>query len=163
YFQLTDKSSVNLSDAAAATVIPIMAVTSFTFQMIGGFTGDRINKRILLPPLLITQAASLVVLAHATNYFGALIFAVLWGLGFGARTPMLHALRGEFFGRKHFGVILGMSAFPMAVGMMVTPVIVGWVFDRTGTYETSLYALALACIIGTITILLATKPANPKH
>ncbi len=76
---------------------------------------------------------------------------------------MLHALRGEFFGRKHFGVILGMSAFPMAVGMMVTPVIVGWVFDRTGTYETSFYVLALACLIATVTILLATKPAKPKH
>ena len=163
YFQLTDKNSVNLSDAAAATVIPIMAVTSFTFQMLGGFTGDRVNKRVLLPPLLITQAASLVILAQATNYVGALVFAVLWGLGFGGRTPMLHALRGEFFGRKHFGVILGMSAFPMAVGMMITPVIVGWVFDRTGTYEISLYALAVACLVGTITILLATKPDKPKH
>jgi len=163
YFQLTDKNSVNLSDAAAATVIPIMAVTSFTFQMLGGFTGDRVNKRFLLPPLLITQAASLVVLAQATNYAGALVFAVLWGLGFGGRTPMLHALRGEFFGRKHFGVILGMSAFPMAVGMMITPVIVGWVFDRTGTYAISLYALAVACLVGTITILLATKPDKPKH
>ena len=163
YFQLTDKNSVNLSDAAAATVIPIMAVTSFTFQMLGGFTGDRVSKRVLLPPLLITQAASLVILAQATNYVGALVFAVLWGLGFGGRTPMLHALRGEFFGRKHFGVILGMSAFPMAVGMMITPVIVGWVFDRTGTYEISLYALAVACLVGTITILLATKPDKPKH
>ncbi len=162
YFQLTDKNSVNLSDAAAATVIPIMAVTSFTFQMLGGFTGDRVNKRFLLPPLLITQAASLVILAQATNYVGALVFAVLWGLGFGGRTPMLHALRGEFFGRKHFGVILGMSAFPMAVGMMITPVIVGWVFDRTGTYAISLYALAVACLVGTITILLATKPDKPK-
>ncbi|MQG37267.1 MAG: MFS transporter [SAR202 cluster bacterium] len=163
YFQLTDRNSVNLSDAVAATVIPIMGLTQFTFQIIGGYTGDRINKRILLPPLLITQATSLIVLANATNYFGALIFAVLWGLGFGARTPMLHALRGEFFGRKHFGVILGMSAFPMAVGMMVTPVIVGWIFDHTGTYETSLYALALACVIATCTILLATKPVKPKQ
>ena len=163
YFQLTDKNSVNLSDAAAATVIPIMAVTSFTFQMLGGFTGDRVNKRVLLPPLLITQAASLVVLAQATNYAGALVFAVLWGLGFGGRTPMLHALRGEFFGRKHFGVILGMSAFPMAVGMMITPVIVGWVFDRTGTYANSLYALAIACLMGTITILMTSKPNKPKH
>ena len=162
YFQLTDKNSVNLSDATAATVIPIMAVTSFTFQMLGGFTGDKVNKRFLLPPLLITQAASLVILAQATNYVGALVFAVLWGLGFGGRTPMLHALRGEFFGRKHFGVILGMSAFPMAVGMMITPVIVGWVFDRTGTYEISLYALAVACLVGTITILLTTKPDKPK-
>ena len=87
YFQLTDKSSVNLSDATAATVIPIMGLTQFTFQIIGGYTGDRISKRILLPPLLITQAASLVVLAQATNYFGALIFALLWGAWLRRKAP----------------------------------------------------------------------------
>ncbi len=89
-------------------------------------------------------------------------FALLWGFGFGTRTPMLHAMRGAFFGRKHFGTILGMSAFPMAIGMMATPVIVGRVFDTTGTYDTSLYVLAAACVVAASTILLATKPATPR-
>ena len=75
---------------------------------------------------------------------------------------MLHAMRGDYFGRKHFGVILGISAFPMAMGMMITPVIVGRVFDTTGTYVTSLYMLATACAFAAGTILLATKPSTPE-
>ena len=76
---------------------------------------------------------------------------------------MLHAMRGEYFGRKHFGVILGMSSFPMMVAMTVSPVIVGRVFDTSGTYTTSLYVLATACVAAIATILLAKKPALPRQ
>lgn len=161
FFQLTDENGVNLTDATAATIIPVMALSSFAFQMVGGFAGDRISKRSIIPVLILLQAASLVVLAQAGDYWTALAFALLWGLGFGARTPLLHAMRGDYFGRKHFGVILGMSAFPMGLGMMATPIIVGRVYDLTGTYVTSLYTLATACVLAALTILLATKPATP--
>ncbi len=161
FFQLTDEGGVNLQDASAASIIPIMALTSFGFQMLGGFAGDRVNKRAVLPVLMLVQGAALVTIAQSTSYWGALVFALLWGLGFGGRTPMLHALRGEYFGRKHFGVILGMSAFPMAMGMMATPYIVGRVFDTTGTYQTTFHVLAAACLGAAMTILLATKPSTP--
>jgi len=161
FFPLTDENAVNLSDTSAATIIPIMAFASFAFQMIGGFVGDRINKRTLLPMLILLQGAALVTLANAGDYTTAVLFALLWGLGFGGRTPMLHAMRGDYFGRKHFGVILGMSAFPMGLGMMAAPVIVGRVYDTTGTYVSSLYTLAAFCAIAAFTILLATKPTPP--
>jgi MFS family permease len=162
FFQLTDPNGVNLSDTSAATIIPIMALSSFLFQIIGGFMGDRVSKRAIVPILILLQALSLVLLSAAVGYFGALAFALIWGLGFGGRTPILHAMRGDYFGRKHFGVILGMSAFPMALGMMATPVIVGRVYDNTGSYDSSLFTLAGSCVIAAATILLATKPGTPK-
>jgi len=114
-----------------------------------------------LPFLILGQGASLILLAEATTYAAAVGFALLWGVGFGGRTPMLHAMRGEYFGRKHFGTILGMSSFPMAMGMMATPWIVGRVFDSTGTYVGSLYVLAAACLVAALTVTLATKPSTP--
>jgi MFS family permease len=161
YFPLTDENAVNLSDASAATILPIMALATFSFQMVGGFVGDRINKRSILPVLILLQGSALVVLAHAENYHTAVLFALMWGIGFGARTPLLHAMRGDYFGRKHFGVILGMSAFPMGLGMMAAPVIVGRVYDNTGTYVTSFQTLAAFCVIAAVTILFASKPSIP--
>jgi len=163
FFQLTEPNGVNLSDATAATILPIMALSAFAFQMLGGFAGDRVSKRAVLPVLILLQGVAMVLLALAGNFWGALAFALLWGLGFGGRTPMLHAMRGDYFGRKHFGVILGMSAFQMAMGMMATPYIVGRVYDNTGTYETSLFALAAFCVVAATTILFPTKPATPSQ
>jgi len=51
----------------------------------------------------------------------------------------------------------------MAIGMMITPVIIGRVFDTTGTYATSLYTLSTACLFAALTILFATKPSTPTH
>jgi MFS family permease len=161
YFQLTDNSGVNLSDTSAATIMLIMLVAAFSFQLLGGFAGDRISKRTMLPILILIQGSALILLAGATTYSSALMFALLWGFGFGARTPLMHAMRGEYFGRKHFGAILGMSAFPMGLGMMITPWVVGRVHDDTGTYVNSLYMLAAFCAVAAMTITLATKPATP--
>ena len=71
---------------------------------------------------------------------------------------MLHAMRGEYFGSRHFGTILGMSSFPMSIGMMITPFIVGRIHDIQHTYQWSLLVLAGACALAAFTILFATRP-----
>ena len=162
FFQLTDINGANLTDSLASTILPIMAFTSFFFQMIGGLAGDKFSKRKVLPFLILIQGSSLFVLGFATTYLQSIIFVLLWGIGFGARTPMLHALRGEYFGRRHFGMILGMSSFPMMLGMMISPVIVGRIYDVYKSYEVILYFLGLTCIVASISILFATKPKPPN-
>ena len=161
FLHLSDSNGVGLDSSSASTVIPVMVVVAFTSQIMGGVIGDIANKRVIVPFLTLLQGASLVILAFATSLIPALIFAVAWGIGFGARTPMLHAMRGEYFGRRHFGTILGMSSFPMAMGMMASPVIVGRVHDIQHTYRYSLFALAAFCVLAAIIILFATRPMPP--
>ncbi|MBI4219405.1 MAG: MFS transporter, partial [Chloroflexi bacterium] len=126
---LTD---IGLSLATASTVVPVFAAVGFTFQIVGGLIGDRMDKRYPASVFLVIQAAGMVVLAFTTSFWLAMLFAVLWGIGFGGRTPMLHAMRGDYFGSKAFGTILGLSSLPMAVGMTATPVLVGLAFDIQG-------------------------------
>ena len=161
FLHLTDGNGVNLDDSTASGVIPILVVTTFVFQLGGGIMGDRISKRILVPFLLLIQGAALVILAIADTFVLAAVFAVVWGVGFGARTPLLHAMRGEYFGRRHFGTILGLSSFPMSIGITLAPFIMGWVHDVQHTYDSGLYVLAGACVIASVTILFATRPMPP--
>ena len=161
FLHLTDSNGVNLDDAAASGIVPILVVTAFVSQLVGGIVGDRTNKRILVPFLLLLQSASLVILALANSFAIAAVFAVVWGVGFGARTPLLHAMRGEYFGRRHFGTILGLSSFPMSIGMMATPFVMGLVHDIQDTYVWSLYVLSGACVVASVTILFATRPMSP--
>lgn len=161
FLHLTDANGVNLEDEIASGVVPIMVVTTFVFQLAGGIMGDRISKRILVPFLLLIQGAALVILAIADNFFLAAVFAVVWGVGFGARTPLLHAMRGEYFGRRHFGTILGLSSFPMSIGITLAPFVMGLVHDFQHTYEWSLYVLAGTCVLASVTILFAKRPIPP--
>ncbi len=161
FLHLTDSSGVGLDIPAASAIIPILVTSSFIFQLAGGIIGDLGNKRILVPFLMLLQAASLIILALAQSFMTAAIFAIVWGIGFGARTPMLLAMRGEYFGRRYFGTIFALSSFPMSIGMMLAPVIVGWSHDRYHTYDWSLYVLAAFCVLASVTALFATRPPTP--
>ena len=162
FLYLTDHDGVNLTIYLAGTILPLIAIISFIGQISGGILGDRYNKRIILPVLFLVQSVSLVILAFANNYFDAFLFSLLWGIGFGMRTPILHSLRGEFFGGKHYATILGLNALPMGIGMMLSPVIVGFIYDSTNTYLYSLLSMAILCITASFLILLIKSPNTKK-
>ena len=160
FLHLTDVNGVNLSPQQSGLVMSLTAISAFSFQILGGTLGDKLNKRLLLPLFILTQGIALVIIMNAENILIACIFSVVWGIGFGSRTPIFHAIRGEYFGKKHFGTISGLSAFPMALSMMISPVIVGLSYDKTGSYESSFLIMISLCIIACVTILFAKNPNN---
>jgi len=157
---LTD---IGIPDIQAAAVIPIFVGISFFTQLAGGYYGDRMDKRYMLSFSMFIQAGSMIVLAYATNYSWAVAFAILWGVGFGSRTPVLHALRGDYFGSRYFGSILGISSFPMIVGMTATPVLVGLAFDIQGTYRWAFLFTATTAYMGSVLIMFAGRPIRPPR
>ena len=84
FLHLTDGNGVNLDDTAASGVVPILVVTAFVSQLTGGIVGDRTNKRVLVPFLLLLQSASLVILAFANSFAMAAVFCR--GLGSRVRS-----------------------------------------------------------------------------
>ena len=162
FLHLRDGNGVGLDAASASAVVPIMVATAFVSQLAGGVIGDMWDKRLLVPFLAMIQGASLLVLAVAESFPMAAVFAVVWGVGFGARTPILLAMRGEFFGRRHFATIFALSSLPMSIGMMLSPVLVGWSHDVWKTYDWSLYVMAAFCVAASVTVLFATRPMAPE-
>ena len=150
-----------LSLATAATIVPVFGGVAFAAQIGGGLLGDRIDKRGGSAAALVIQAVSMAVLAFVNSYPTALLFALLYGVGFGARTPMMHALRGEYFGPRSFATILGLEAVPMSIGMMIAPVMVGWAFDVQGSYTTAFIGLAAASVVAAVLMLFVRPPVLP--
>ncbi len=154
-----DASGISLTKAAA--VIPVMAATAFVFQLVGGYVGDKMDKRYPAAVSLVIHGGSVLLLAFTVTFPMAMVFAVLWGVGFGMRTPVLHAMRGDYFGRRHYATIMSLSAVPMALGMTLAPVIAGRVFDLQGTYKWVFVSLSAACVVAAWVILYAKRPAIP--
>lgn len=154
-------NDVGIRPITAATIIPIMAVVAFTFQMAGGLIGDKFEKRYPISIFAAIQGTGMLILAFTTGYSMAVLFAVVWGIGFGGRTPILHALRGDYFGTKAFATILGMSSVVMGASMALAPFIVGLAFDIQGTYRWAFIALALLAYGASVLILFVSRPAHP--
>ena len=160
FLYLTDETGVGLDIITAVTILPIMSVLQFMGHISGGIVGDLVNKKIILPIFFLLQAIAIIILAHAGSYYMVILFSVIWGVGFGMRTPTFHAMRGDFFGGKHYGTILGINAFPMGIGMMIAPVIVGYLYDTYDTYYYSFLVMAALCILSCILISIIKNPKN---
>ncbi|MEC7837448.1 MAG: MFS transporter [Chloroflexota bacterium] len=160
FLYLTDDNGVGLDIITAGTILPIMSVLQFAGHISGGILGDIFNKKIILPIFFILQAIAIIILAYASNYSIVILFSIIWGIGFGMRTPTFHAMRGDFFGGKYYGTILGINAFPMGIAMMISPVIVGYIYDKYDTYYYSFIVMAALCIISCILISVIKNPKN---
>ena len=143
----------------SAFVITAYTAVSMLFQIVGGFIGDRVPKRYALFVFTWIQASGVFLLTFGTASLPvAYGFALLFGIGFGGRNPLTVSIRGEYFGRKSFGKIMGISQVPMNILLLAAPVVAGIVRDNTGEYTIAFAVLAGLNMLGGLLFLLARPP-----
>ena len=158
--KLTD---IGLSLSMAGVIVATSTIIAIPFQFLSGYLGDRIPKPPLIFFFLTIQSASLLVIAQAQSLSGAILYAALFGIAFGGRMPLLFSIRGEYFGRKSFSTIMGMSQLPSNLLMIVAPLFAGYMFDKTHSYFVPFTVFALFNLLGASLILFAKKPQIPQH
>ena len=84
-------------------VIMVQTAVAIIFQFLGGWIGDRIPKNVALFIFTAIQGIGVVFLTLGPEMINFYAFAVLFGIGFGGRTPLTTAIRGDYFGRASFG------------------------------------------------------------
>ncbi|MDC0035061.1 MFS transporter [Chloroflexi bacterium] len=131
-------------------------------QILGGFLGDRTPKHIAVCLFGCIQAIGVSIAVLVTNLWMAVLFSVVYGIGFGARAPITTSMRGDYFGRKSFGKIMGVSAMSMMLMTMFGPIFAGRLFDLQGDYKSGFLILAAVGFAGSLIFLLAKKPKPPQ-
>ena len=111
---------------------------------------------------LIIRTVVFLLIFGPTTLVTAYSFAVLFGIGFGGRNPLTTSIRGEYFGRKSFGKIMGVSQVPMNLLLLFAPVFAGVMRDWQGDYIVAFSVLAAIGFVGSIMFLLSTRPRIPQ-
>ena len=158
---MTERLGFSLRQAAG--IVALMTVVQIAGQLGGGFAGDRFSKRAIVVGCMAAHAVALFVLAAATALWMVVVFAVLHGLAWGVRGPLMAALRADYFGSASFGMITGISSMVVMIGMMAGPLVAGILADRTGSYQTGFRVLAGCAALGSIFFLLARRPEPPHR
>ncbi|OGK80043.1 MAG: hypothetical protein A2X52_10940 [Candidatus Rokubacteria bacterium GWC2_70_16] len=158
---VTERLGYSLRQGAG--VIALMTAMQVLGQLGGGWAGDRFSKRTIIVACMAGHAAALLLLASATAFWMVLGFAVLHGLAWGIRGPLMAAIRADYFGSASFGMITGISSMIVMLGMMGGPLIAGVLADRTGSYEAGFQVLAALAAAGSVFFVLAWRPAPPRR
>jgi MFS family permease len=103
----------------------------------------------------------LLFLAIFSSLWFVFAFAILHGVAWGLRGPMMQAIRADYFGRTYYGAILGTSSLVTMWGSILGPLVAGFMADRTGNYQAGFIFLAILSGMGAIFFLMTKKPVHP--
>ena len=143
----------------AAFVVTAYTVVSMVFQIVGGYIGDRVPKHLALTVFPVIQAVGVFILTFGPPTLPvAYGFAVVFGIGFGGRNPLTTSIRGDYFGRKSFGRIMGISQVPMNVLLLIAPVFAGLMRDWQGDYTVAFAVLGSFSALGGVLFFFARPP-----
>ena len=142
----------------AAWILTLQTAISIVFQFLGGYLGDRIPKKVALFVFTGLQGAGAIMLTVGDQIIYFYAFAILFGIGFGGRTPLTTAIRGDYFGRASFGKILGLSPGPMNAMWLVAAPMAGFMRDELGDYDLAFLTLGGLSILGAVLFLIARRP-----
>lgn len=145
---------------AAALVMGLMTAGQFAGIFLAGAIGDRYDKRFLSAGCTFLHMAGMLLLTFATSPIMLVGFAVLHGVAWGLRGPLMQAMRADYFGRTAIGLIAGLSFMIVLIGQVVGPLFAGALADATGNYQAGFTTLALLAGLGSVFFLLIKPPVR---
>ena len=154
---------LEVSLASAALVVTVMTMTSMVGQIGGGLLGDRLDKRLICAAGMVAHCVALLGITFATSLGVVYFFAILHGLAWGGRGPLMGAIRADYFGRRSLGTIMGLSSVIVTLGIMFGPVFAGWMADQRGDYQLGFVVLASMTGMASVFFLAAKRPPPPTR
>ena len=149
----------NYSAGRAALVAGIVPLFQIVGTALGGFLGDRMNKRLIAGIAMLMHGAALIILVWIDHVAAVGAFVVLHGIAWGVRGPQMQAIRADYFGSTAFASIMGWSQIIVTMGSIAGPVLAGVLADSTGDYQLGFTILGVAAAFGVVFWILAAPPA----
>lgn len=144
----------------AANLLGLMAAAGVPAVLLFGWMGDRYNKKYVIAVGAASGALGLLVLALSTQTWHLFFYILLTGIA-DASFPVIVSISGDYFGRKSFATLRGISQFFTALGVFSTTIFAGWVYDRTESYQMAILPLAIVAAIAVPLFLLLRPPKPP--
>ena len=154
------ETDLDFSKTSAAQVVMVLTGVTMVAQPIGGFLGDRFPKTYIAAGTLLGHSTAMFLLATADSFSQVVLASVIQGMAWGIRGPILTAMRGDFFGRRSFALILGFSQFVMMGGQVVGPLLTGYMADQY-SYSTGFNLIAIMTVSGFFLFLFLKSPQPP--
>lgn len=149
----------------ASLMLSLMVLFTILGQVGGGIMTDRlahrIEKRHIAAIAMLGHVFGLIVLAFATNLAWVALFAVLHGLAWGIRGPIMSSIRADYFGTRSLGAILGAGAMIMMVGTVGGPLVAGFLADLTDGFTIGFVVLAIVASFAVLFFALSRRPIKP--
>jgi len=140
------------SQELSADIISIILAASIAGRLFMGWMADRIPKKYVMILIYILVAGSIPLLLLANTPGIIYIFAFIFGMGLGGDYMIIPLMAAELFGVKIMGRVMGIILTFDGLSEAFSPMLAGWLRDRSGSYAGGFGILMMLGIAGIITV-----------
>ncbi len=140
--------------ADAAWYAAAMGVLALPSRLLFTPLGAYVSRYTIAMGLCVMQSLALVALVWLPSAWAVWGCVVLFGLSFGAITPVRAALFAERYGVAAYGAISGVLALILTVARAVVPLAVELVRHDNGSYETTYVWVGIVTAVCALCIVL---------
>ncbi len=102
-----------------------------------------------------------LVLIAVPGLVGIYLFAVVFGLASGCRSPAQPGIVAEFLGMGRIGLLIGVTFASAQLVGVVAPYFTGYIYDATGSYVIAFIVNAGLCAAGAYVVFgIKKKPTT---
>ena len=143
----------------ASSLLGAVALVSLLGRIGLSWLGDFTDKRYLLAATLGVTSLTMLAMSQVQSQSLLVGVLVLYAVAYGGSIVLPVSLQADYFGRKSFATIRGLTNTVQTTGTLIGPVFAGVVFDLTGDYSLAFAGFAVA---GFVAMLLVAGIRRPK-
>ena len=145
------------SEQAGADLMALLFFVSIPARLLIGFSGLRLPGQGVLGIGMAVGTVSLLALVLTPGVW--IIYPFVVGLAILEGAAVLNwVLLGNLFGRRSFATLTGIISVFYSAGMMLSPLFLGMMVDRTGGYRESLLVLTGLYAASAVLFSIARRP-----
>ena len=145
------------SEQTGADVMALLFFVSIPARLLIGISGLKLPGQGVLCAGMVVGAVSVLALVLVGGTW--IIFPFVAGMAILEGASVLNwVLVGNLFGRRSFATLTGIISIFYSAGMMLSPLFLGWMVDRTGGYTESLLILTVLYVVSAALFAVARRP-----
>jgi len=143
-------TDLGISQVDAANILAISGGGVVIGNFVLGRAVDKIGPRKIFIICFAAAMAAILWLIQARELWTLYLAALIIGLANGGNMTSDSPMGARLFGLKSIGSIVGASSGAFSVGGALGPVITGFIFDSSGSYQLAFFIAAAFCVAGII-------------
>jgi len=156
-----------IDEPSAALLLGLFAFSQVPMRIVSATIADRWSMtKVSALAAMAGVGAVTVLLLPENDLLGLLgtgvLFALLFALAETGNSPGW-AVIGQFFGRRSYATIRGSVSFVQSAVSLPAPVLAGWVYDTTQSYQLALLPVAGAYLTAALLFWVLRNPEEREH
>ncbi|MBW1802602.1 MAG: MFS transporter [Deltaproteobacteria bacterium] len=145
-------TDMGISATRAANILAALGGSGIIGNIVLGGAGDRIGNKYVCVIGITLMTATMFWLLSINDAWVFYLFVTIFGIANGGCLTSESPIVAWLFGVRSHGVLLGMISFGFTVGAAIGPLLTGYIFDLTGSYQSAFIIIGVICFISLILI-----------